>query len=88
MRGGMGRDEPDLVTASEVASYDYCAEQCWLEHGLGLELGNGAAMDAGTRHHERKAAEHVAGGGRSRWGVFWPFWRPWCSSSGRDDSRW
>jgi hypothetical protein len=52
-----------MVTASEVASYVYCAEAWRLEHGLGLKPGNRAALEAGRRHHRRKAAaERVAGG--------------------------
>jgi hypothetical protein len=52
-----------LVTASEIASYAYCPEQWRLQYGLGLEPGNRAALDAGTRHHGGKAAaEQVAGG--------------------------
>ena len=53
----------ELVTATEVASFVYCAESWRLEHGLGLEPGNRTARDAGTRHHARKAvAERVASG--------------------------
>ena len=33
-----------------------------LEHGLGLKPANQADLNAGTRHHERKVAERVAGG--------------------------
>ena len=56
----------DLVTAAEIASFVYCPEQWRLESGLGLEPGNRAAMDAGNRHHARKAvAERVAGGSLS-----------------------
>jgi hypothetical protein len=41
----------------------FCPEQWRLEYGLRLEPANQAALDAGTRHHERKAiAERVAGG--------------------------
>jgi hypothetical protein len=58
-----GRGRPGLVTASEVAAFVYCRELWRLEHGLGLEPGNRADLDAGTRHHARKAAaERVAGG--------------------------
>ena len=61
-RQGAGNG-PELVTASEIAAFVYCPEQWRLEHGLGLKPGNRAAMDAGTRHHERKAvAERIAGG--------------------------
>jgi hypothetical protein len=52
----------DLVTASEVASWVYCPEQWRLEYGLGLAAENQAALDAGGRHHARKAvAERIAG---------------------------
>jgi hypothetical protein len=53
----------DLVSATEIASFVYCAEAWRLEHGLGLEPGNRQARDAGDRHHVGKAAaERVAGG--------------------------
>jgi hypothetical protein len=52
----------DLVTASEVASWVYCSEQWRLEHGLGLDAENRTVLDAGARHHARKAlAERIAG---------------------------
>ena len=55
--GGSG-----LVTASEIACYAYCPEQWRLQYGLGLPAQNRASLDAGTRHHTRKAAtERVAG---------------------------
>ena len=53
----------DLVTAAEIAAFVYCPEQWRLEYGLGLEPGNRAAMEAGTRHH---AAEGGGGAGRGR----------------------
>jgi hypothetical protein len=41
----------------------FCPEQWRLQYGLGLKPENRAALDAGTRHHDRKAAaERVAGG--------------------------
>ena len=53
----------DMVTATEIACFAYCPEQWRLQYGLGLQPANRAALDAGTRHHERKAvAERVAGG--------------------------
>src|SRR5262249_35309670 len=59
-RGGQKPD--DLITASEIASFAYCPEAWRLEHGLGLPAENRAALDAGTRHHGRKAAaERIAG---------------------------
>lgn len=61
-----GQRRDDLITASELASYAYCPEAWRLEHGLGLPAGNGAARDAGTRHHAGKAAvERLAG-----WAIF------------------
>jgi hypothetical protein len=40
----------------------YCPEQFRLQYGLDLPAENRAAMDAGTRHHARKAvAERRAG---------------------------
>jgi hypothetical protein len=65
MRRGRDRQGSGLgmVTAVEVANFVYCPEAWRLEHGLGLEPGNQAALDAGTRHHTRKAvAERMAGG--------------------------
>ena len=53
----------NVITAQEIACFAYCPEAWRLERGLGLEPGNRAALEAGERHHERKAAvERVAGG--------------------------
>jgi hypothetical protein len=53
----------DLITASEIAGHAFCPEAWRLQHGLGLQPSNQAALDAGRRHHARKAtAERVAGG--------------------------
>jgi hypothetical protein len=61
-RNGKGNtSDRDLVTASEIAAFVYCPES-WRLQELGLPAANQAEMDAGTRHHERKAvAERVAG---------------------------
>jgi hypothetical protein len=57
------KNNPELVTAAEIACFVCCPEQWRLQSGLGLKPGNRAALDAGTRHHERKAvAERIAGG--------------------------
>ena len=57
-----GQRPEDLIAASEIASFVYCPEAWRLEYGLGLPAENRAAMDAGTRHHARKAvAERLAG---------------------------
>lgn len=64
MRQRNRRQRPsDLIAAQEIASFAYCPESWRLQYGLGLESENRAALDAGTRHHARKAAaERVAGG--------------------------
>jgi hypothetical protein len=55
------RDGSNLITASEIASFAYCPEQWRLEHGLELLPANRAALNAGIRHHWRKAnAERAA----------------------------
>ena len=55
--------DAELVTAAEIACFVFCEEQWRLQYGLELLPANRAALDAGTRHHERKAvAERVAGG--------------------------
>jgi hypothetical protein len=57
-----GQKPEDLITASEIASFAYCPEAWRLQYGLRLRAENRAAMDAGTRHHGRKAmAERIAG---------------------------
>jgi hypothetical protein len=61
--GYKGQEDAELVTASEIAAFVYCPEEWRLEHGLGLPVGNREAMEAGERHHARKAvAERIAGG--------------------------
>jgi hypothetical protein len=53
----------ELITATEIACFAYCPEQWRLQYGLELLPANKAALDAGTRHHARKAvAERLAGG--------------------------
>jgi hypothetical protein len=62
-RFGKRRKPNDLVTAQEIACLAYCPEQWRLQYGLGLPPANQAALDAGNRHHARKAvAERIAGG--------------------------
>ncbi len=53
-----------MLATAELACFAYCPEQWRLQHGLGLEPGNRAAMDAGTHHHEQKAVEQIAGYGQ------------------------
>jgi hypothetical protein len=62
MRQEYGHQRADApVSASEIAAFVYCQES-WRLAELGLEPGNQAALDAGTRHHGRKAVvERVAG---------------------------
>ena len=58
----MGRKRAsDLITAEEIACFVYCPEQWRLQHGLGLPSANQDALNAGVRHHARKAvAERLA----------------------------
>lgn len=64
MRQKYRRKRPDdAITAEEVACFAYYPEQWRLQYGLGLPPENRAALDAGNRHHVRKAvAERIAGG--------------------------
>jgi hypothetical protein len=58
----IGKRPDDLITATEIACWVYCPEQWRLQYGLGLEPGNQGALNAGDRHHARKAvAEREAG---------------------------
>jgi hypothetical protein len=52
----------DVRTATELTCFVYCPEAWRLQYGLGLPSENQAAVEAGNRHHARKAvAERVAG---------------------------
>lgn len=50
----MNRRNPDLVTASEIASWAWCPES-WRLESLGAEPSNRVAMARGETHHARKA---------------------------------
>jgi hypothetical protein len=57
------RRRDDFITAQEIACFAYCPESWRLQYGLDRLPANKAALDAGTRYHERKAvAERIAGG--------------------------
>jgi hypothetical protein len=60
----MPRRRPSqVISAEEIACYAYCPEQWRLQHGLGLVPSNQDALNAGVRHHARKAvAERLAAG--------------------------
>ncbi len=45
----------DIVSASEIASWEWCPES-WRLESLGTEPSNRAAMVRGETHHARKAA--------------------------------
>ena len=63
MRGNRAKNKSGLITATEIACFAYCPEQWRLQYGLELPAENQAALDAGDRHHARKAvAEQIAGG--------------------------
>ena len=51
----MNRD-PELVTASEIASWAWCPESWRLESGLGLEPQNRAALERGESLHQEAAS--------------------------------
>ena len=64
------RDGQILISADELACFAYCPEQWRLQHGLGLPPANRAELNAGTRHHGRKAAaERVAAGSINMGGI-------------------
>ena len=53
---------PEIVTASEIAEWAFCAE-AWRLNAIGAPSANQPAREAGTAHHGQKAtAERVAGG--------------------------
>jgi hypothetical protein len=54
---------PEMVSASEIGEFVYCAEAWRLARALGVPAGNQAALDAGARKHRQMAMrERVAGG--------------------------
>lgn len=55
MRRNGKRSGSEVISAQEIACWAYCPEQWRLEHCLGLDPANRAALDAGKRHHKRKA---------------------------------
>ena len=50
----MNTRDPDIVSASEIASWAWCPES-WRLSSLGHEPENRAAMKTGERHHARTA---------------------------------
>jgi hypothetical protein len=50
----MNREHPEIVTASEIASWAWCPES-WRLDALGAEPGNRDALHHGTRHHRATA---------------------------------
>jgi hypothetical protein len=55
------RRAAQLITAEELSCFAYCPEQWRLQHGLGLAPVNQDVLNAGVRHHARKAvAERLA----------------------------
>jgi CRISPR/Cas system-associated exonuclease Cas4 (RecB family) len=47
----MDRGDGDLVRASELSQYAYCARAWWLGRVMGYRSANVEAMDAGTARH-------------------------------------
>lgn len=55
----MGERKDDLIRASEIGSYAFCARAWWLGRVMGYRSANAAAMEAGTlghRAHGRRVA--------------------------------
>ncbi len=53
----MGKyQDPDVVSASEIASYWFCPEAWRLGSSLGLELNNERELSRGEKIHEKIAA--------------------------------
>jgi hypothetical protein len=57
----MRDDQPETVTASEIADYVYCPE-AWRLSATGATPANRLERDAGTYRHARKAAAEVTAG--------------------------
>jgi hypothetical protein len=64
----MGRHDPDLVSASEIATWAWCPES-WRLEALGHEPESRAALDRGAAYHARTAA--VETGSRSARSLGW-----------------
>ena len=60
--------DPDVVSASEIASWTWCPES-WRLSSLGHEPSNREAMASGERRHEDTAA--FEGGSRSAISLGW-----------------
>ena len=58
-----------IVSASEVASFVYCPEQWRLQHGLGNDSENVAAIDRGEAFHVETARLEVGTRKASRLGL-------------------
>ena len=52
----------EVITATEIAYWVYCPEQCRLQYAAGAGTGEPPGAGGGQRHHSRKAwAEQGAG---------------------------
>jgi hypothetical protein len=58
-----------IVSASEIASFVYCAEQWRLQHGLANESEDVAAIDRGEAFHAETARLEVGTRKASRLGL-------------------
>ena len=56
----------DIIRASEIGQYAYCARAWWLARVRGVSPANVAEMKAGTEHHRRRA-HSVQRLRRARW---------------------
>ncbi len=50
--------DPEIVSASEIASWAWCPES-WRLSSLGHEPANRAALERGANHHARESAFEV-----------------------------
>jgi hypothetical protein len=49
---GPAREHSDVIRASEMGRYVYCARAWWIEHVLGLAPQNLAALARGAQRHD------------------------------------
>ncbi|MCR4406398.1 MAG: hypothetical protein NUW24_05680 [Anaerolineae bacterium] len=49
----MGKQDSQVIRASEIGQYAYCARAWWLARVLGYRSSHVEAMEAGTAGHER-----------------------------------
>jgi CRISPR/Cas system-associated exonuclease Cas4 (RecB family) len=58
----MTRERPELIRASEIGEYVYCARSWWLRRVAGLEPAGRERREHGTALHRRHGQAVVASG--------------------------